>query len=88
MNQAKSSIMVAGLSIYGAEDLARANGIRLVFPPTKYLGMPLVTSRLGVKDCQPLLEGADITKKIHLINEEKLCTAKEFGGLGITKIAD
>ncbi|KAF9590507.1 hypothetical protein IFM89_035716 [Coptis chinensis] len=38
MNQAKSSIMVAGHFIYGAEDLARANGIKLVFPPTKYLG--------------------------------------------------
>ncbi|KAF9623211.1 hypothetical protein IFM89_000052 [Coptis chinensis] len=31
------SIMVVGLSIYGVEDLPRANGIRLVFPPTKYL---------------------------------------------------
>ncbi|KAF9589382.1 hypothetical protein IFM89_023414 [Coptis chinensis] len=103
MNQAKSSIMVAGLFIYGVEDLARANGIKLVFPPTKYLGMPLVASRLGASTlilpttiseklqqmCTEFIwDGADMTKKIHPINEEKLCTAKEFGGLGITKIAD
>ncbi|KAF5203741.1 RNA-directed DNA polymerase (reverse transcriptase)-related family protein, partial [Thalictrum thalictroides] len=56
MNYSKTSLLVGGLSVDACGDLASILHVQHVRPPVTYLGIPLTASRLGIKDCQPLID--------------------------------
>ncbi|KAF5194780.1 hypothetical protein FRX31_015635 [Thalictrum thalictroides] len=62
LNVQKTTLLVAGLPEEEAMVLAQKCGIQLVKPPVTYLGLPLISSRLSVKNYQPIIER--ITKRI------------------------
>ncbi|KAF5202336.1 Zf-rvt domain-containing protein [Thalictrum thalictroides] len=56
VNYAKTSLLVGGRSIEASKELASILKVQYVRRPVTYLGIPLTSSRLGIKDCQPILE--------------------------------
>lgn len=64
INLAKSAMYLTGITRAEKEDIERAGGIKLSRLPVKYLGVPLITTRLRNADCASLVE--KITTKIHL----------------------
>lgn len=56
INHSKSSIFLAGLSDQLQASLANCMGFSIQTPPVRYLGLPLITTRLTHSDCQPLID--------------------------------
>ena len=63
VNNQKSAIFLAGVSVDIKTDLLNTTGFGLGTLPMKYLGVPLISTRLSQSDCQPLLE--KILGRIH-----------------------
>ncbi|KAF5208000.1 hypothetical protein FRX31_002413 [Thalictrum thalictroides] len=58
VNNAKTSLLVGGRSDEASKDLASILNVQSVRPPVTYLGIPLSSTRIGIKDCQPILDKA------------------------------
>ena len=56
VNKQKSAIFMAGVNDEVKNDLLNTTGFNLGSFPMKYLGVPLISTRLSHCDCQPLLE--------------------------------
>ncbi|KAK5820340.1 hypothetical protein PVK06_025387 [Gossypium arboreum] len=56
LNPAKTEIFASGILDEEMEDILRITGIKMGRLPVRYLGVPLVTRRLTVKDCAPLID--------------------------------
>ena len=56
VNKQKSAIFMAGLSDDIKTDFLNTTGFGLGRFPMKYLGVPLISTRLSQSDCQPLLD--------------------------------
>ncbi|KAL5716740.1 hypothetical protein ACHQM5_009867 [Ranunculus cassubicifolius] len=56
VNNAKTSILIAGMNQNDKEMLASSLNVTLTVPPVKYLGLPLTASNLSIRDCYPLVE--------------------------------
>ena len=56
VNKQKSAIFIAGVNDDIKTDLLNTTGFRLGSFPMKYLGVPLISTRLSHSDCQPLLD--------------------------------
>ncbi|KAF9624332.1 hypothetical protein IFM89_009615 [Coptis chinensis] len=52
----KTTLMTGSISVYEAQELATILEVELVRPPVRYLGLPLFAGRLGIKECQPLVD--------------------------------
>lgn len=55
-NNEKSSIFVAGCTPDEEKKMAEAIGFPMERLPIRYLGVPLITNRLKVGECQPLID--------------------------------
>ena len=55
-NESKSQIFVAGSDMQFREGLLSTFGFQLGSLLVKYLGVPLISTKLSVKDCKCLLE--------------------------------
>ena len=56
VNKQKSSIFLAGVNVDVKNDILDITGYCLGSLPMKYLGVPLISTRLSHCDCQPLLD--------------------------------
>ena len=56
VNKLKSAIFIAGVNAEVKSALLNITGFSLGRFPIKYLGVPLISTRLSQRDCQPLLE--------------------------------
>ena len=56
INQAKSSIYLSGVDEATKRDICRQLGFQQGILPVKYLGVPLISTRLNHADCIPLLD--------------------------------
>ena len=56
VNKQKSAIFIAGVNGEVKSELLNTIGFRLGSFPMKYLGVPLISTRLSHGDCQPLLD--------------------------------
>ena len=63
VNKQKSAIFIAGVNDDIKTDLLNTKGFSLGSFPMKYLGVPLISTRLSHCDCQPLLD--KILGRIH-----------------------
>ena len=55
-NKQKSAVFLAGVSDEVKNDLLNTTGFSLGRFPMKYLGVPLISTRLTHGDCLPLLQ--------------------------------
>ncbi|XP_039057030.1 uncharacterized protein LOC120200200 [Hibiscus syriacus] len=55
LNSSKSELFAVGISSRILEDIKIISGFKIGIFPVRYLGIPLVTRKLSVKDCEPLL---------------------------------
>ncbi|KAL3519687.1 hypothetical protein ACH5RR_017836 [Cinchona calisaya] len=55
-NFEKSELLTAGVSEYRKQELSQMLGMRLGVLPVRYLGIPLISSRLTIVDCNPLID--------------------------------
>lgn len=69
-NLDKCNIFFAGTDDEKANTLCQIVNMPRGFLPVKYLGLPLVSSKLSYKDCQPIFE--KIQKKIQSWTNKKL----------------
>ena len=56
VNLDKSSLFTAGINMDGIQEISSILGIQHGHPPFKYLGVPLITTRLKKEDCQILVD--------------------------------
>ncbi|XP_043697089.1 uncharacterized protein LOC122647851, partial [Telopea speciosissima] len=56
LNRSKSSIIVGGLTQTSSMELSELMGFSETTLPIRYLGVPLVSGRLSLKDCSPILD--------------------------------
>lgn len=56
VNFQKSLLFVAGMNLYTQTRIAEILNLNVGTLPVKYLGLPLVTSRLQYDDCLPLIK--------------------------------
>ena len=56
VNKQKSATFLAGVNDDVKNDLLNTTGFSLGSFPMKYLGVPLISTRLSHSDCQPLLD--------------------------------
>ena len=73
INLAKSSLYLSGIDERPRINIIEQIGIQETMLPVKYLGVPLLSSRLTHKDCIPLLER--ITTRIKLWTSSSLTYA-------------
>lgn len=64
INHSKSALYLTGIEDREKEDIERDCGMQLSTLPVKYLGVPLITSRLTHMDCAPLV--TKLMRKIQL----------------------
>lgn len=64
INHAKSALFLSGVTPQVRQALSNIMGIQLQSPPIRYLGLPLITTRLTYVDCLPLINR--ITTRIRL----------------------
>lgn len=57
LNPAKSEVFSAGVRQTVLDDIRQITGFTLGKLPVRYLGVPLVTKRLSLRDCSPLIDG-------------------------------
>ncbi|KAF5191777.1 Zf-rvt domain-containing protein [Thalictrum thalictroides] len=62
INSQKTTLIAGGLNDQDSQLFADTMSIQLVKPPIQYLGLPLSSTTLSIKDCYPLVEGT--TKRI------------------------
>ena len=55
-NHPKSNIFIAGSDLEFKEAIQREFQFQLGDLPVKYLGLPLITSKLSAVDCKPLID--------------------------------
>ena len=55
-NRLKSSLYIAGSDLSFKEEFQREFNFQIGDLPVKYLGLPLITSRLSEDDCKPLID--------------------------------
>ena len=56
VNKQKSAIFLAGISDAIRNEMLNITGFSLGRLPMKYLGVPLLSTRLSHNDCQPLID--------------------------------
>ncbi|KAF5184175.1 hypothetical protein FRX31_026238 [Thalictrum thalictroides] len=62
INAQNTSLLLGGLNATDSQLMAYFLGVHLVSPPITYLGLPLTSAKLNIRDCFPLVE--KITKRI------------------------
>ncbi|XP_039011853.1 uncharacterized protein LOC120140935 [Hibiscus syriacus] len=55
LNSSKSELFIAGISSRTLEDIKIISSFKIGILPVRYLGIPLVTRKSSMKDCEPLL---------------------------------
>ncbi|XP_039021885.1 uncharacterized protein LOC120154136 [Hibiscus syriacus] len=73
LNALKCEIFTAGISAPSVDNIINFTGFKHGLLPVKYLGIPLVTRKLSLKDCQPLID--KIKDKLHKWSRMKLSYA-------------
>lgn len=56
MNVKKTEFYSSGISEEGKLSIVRSTGFKVGILPVKYLGVPLLTRKLSISDCEPLLQ--------------------------------
>ncbi|XP_039033848.1 uncharacterized protein LOC120169815 [Hibiscus syriacus] len=56
LNSSKCEFFTTGISSRDLEDIKFLSGFKSGSLPVRYLGIPLITRKLTMKDCDPLLE--------------------------------
>ncbi|XP_039064795.1 uncharacterized protein LOC120210041 [Hibiscus syriacus] len=94
LNAAKCDIFIAGISVQSLDNIINTSGFKHGTLHVRYLGIPLVTRKLTVKDCQPLID--KIKFKLHqwqlilpqsIINKiKKICSRYFWKGSNIPAV--
>ena len=74
VNRQKSAVFLAGIEDSVKATILGMTGFNLGSLPMKYLGVPLISSKLSHSDCQPLLD------KITVIIQSWTCNDLSFAG--------
>ena len=56
LNAAKSKMFSSGIKRELVDEIQRITGFKHGVLPVRYLGVPLITRRLSLKDCAPLID--------------------------------
>ncbi|XP_074290425.1 uncharacterized protein LOC141617144 [Silene latifolia] len=91
MNQGKSNIYRNGVDNSTMARLIRRSGMQRGTVPFRYLGVTITPKRLGVNDCQHLIEkflwhGTDMKEGPALVAWDSICKSKRKGGLGLRSL--
>ncbi|KAE8705789.1 hypothetical protein F3Y22_tig00110418pilonHSYRG00293 [Hibiscus syriacus] len=73
LNALKCEIFTTGISVLHIENIINSSSFKHGILPVRYLGIPLVTRKLSIKDCQPLID--KIKSKLYQWSRLKLSYA-------------
>nr|GEW37969.1 reverse transcriptase domain-containing protein [Tanacetum cinerariifolium] len=82
----KSTTIFGSVSEKDRRSILEVYPFRVEHLPVKYLGVPLITKIIGVKDCKGFINMSDQANGKAKVAWKKLCMPKAKGGLGLNNL--